>query len=107
MPLWLTTLREDAVTGGYVSAEEFDRLMNPDRMLGPDVTSNSSNWFITRLRFRNRQKNVQSKACYYLEQHRIRGVLLWNVWERLEVARALIAEPGLFTKANLKGKLHA
>lgn len=44
-------------------------------------------------------------VIYYLEQHRVRGVLLWNVWERVEAARALITEPGLFAEANLKGKL--
>ena len=35
----------------------------------------------------------------------LRGVLLWNVWEQVPVARALIAEVGPFTRENLKGRL--
>ncbi len=30
-----TTLREEAVKGGYVDAERFDRLVRPERMIGP------------------------------------------------------------------------
>jgi fumarate hydratase class II len=31
-----TTLREEAVGGGYVTAEEFDRIVDPRKMLGPE-----------------------------------------------------------------------
>jgi fumarate hydratase, class II len=31
-----TTLREEAVKGGYVTAEEFDRLVDPGKMIGPE-----------------------------------------------------------------------
>jgi len=44
---------------------------------------------------------------YYLQNTRVRGVLLWNVWEQVEAARQLIAEPGPFTSQNLKGRLPA
>ena len=44
-------------------------------------------------------------VIYYLQQNRVRGVLLWNVWDRVDAARALIAEPGPFTPADLKGRL--
>jgi len=44
-------------------------------------------------------------VIYYLQQNRVRGVLLWNVWDRVDAARALIAEPGPFAPADLKGKL--
>jgi 3-phenylpropionate/trans-cinnamate dioxygenase ferredoxin reductase component len=44
-------------------------------------------------------------VIYYLKDNRVRGVLLWNVWGQVEAARALIAEPGPFTKENLKGRL--
>lgn len=44
-------------------------------------------------------------VVYYLQQDRVRGVLLWNVWDRVDAARALIAEPGPFTAENLKGRL--
>ena len=32
-----TTLREEAVKGGHVSAEEFDRLVDPRKMIGPEA----------------------------------------------------------------------
>ncbi|MEN6458539.1 MAG: FAD/NAD(P)-binding oxidoreductase [Thermoguttaceae bacterium] len=42
---------------------------------------------------------------YYLGDGRVRGVLLWNVRERVDAARQLIAERGPFTKADLRGRL--
>ncbi len=44
-------------------------------------------------------------VVYYLENQRVRGVLLWNVWEKVEAARALIAQPGPFQPQDLKGRL--
>lgn len=44
-------------------------------------------------------------VIYYLKDDRVRGVLLWNVWGQIDAARALIAEAGPFTAANLKGRL--
>lgn len=44
-------------------------------------------------------------VIYYLQNGRVRGVLLWNVWEQVEAARQLIAEPGPFTGKDLKGRL--
>ena len=44
-------------------------------------------------------------VVYYLGQERVRGVLLWNVWNKISRARQLIAEPGPFKladKAQLK-----
>ena len=32
-----TTLREEAVGGGYVSAEEFDKIVDPRKMIGPEA----------------------------------------------------------------------
>jgi len=46
-------------------------------------------------------------VVYYLQDKRVRGVLLWNVWNQVEAARQLIAAPGPFTAANLKGRLPA
>jgi NADPH-dependent 2,4-dienoyl-CoA reductase/sulfur reductase-like enzyme len=46
-------------------------------------------------------------VIYYLRNGRVRGVLLWNVWEQVKAARQLIAEPGPFTVENLKGRLPA
>jgi len=44
-------------------------------------------------------------VVYYLADERVRGVLLWNVWDTVPKARELIAEPGPFTPADLKGRL--
>ncbi len=46
-------------------------------------------------------------VVYYLEKGRVRGVLLWNVWDQVPAARQLIAEPGPFTAADLQGRLPA
>jgi NADPH-dependent 2,4-dienoyl-CoA reductase/sulfur reductase-like enzyme len=44
-------------------------------------------------------------VIYYLQNKRVRGVLLWNVWGQVDAARALIAEAGTFGPENLKGRL--
>jgi NADPH-dependent 2,4-dienoyl-CoA reductase/sulfur reductase-like enzyme len=44
-------------------------------------------------------------VIYYLEDSRVRGVLLWNVWGQVDAARALISETGPFAPNNLKGRL--
>jgi NADPH-dependent 2,4-dienoyl-CoA reductase/sulfur reductase-like enzyme len=44
-------------------------------------------------------------VLYYLKEGRVRGVLLWNVWKRIEAARQLIANPGPFTPETLISKL--
>jgi 3-phenylpropionate/trans-cinnamate dioxygenase ferredoxin reductase component len=46
-------------------------------------------------------------VVYYLRDGRLRGVLLWNVWEQVDAARKLIAEPGPFRADSLKGRLPA
>lgn len=44
-------------------------------------------------------------VVYYLRDGRVRGVLLWNVWERVDAARELIARPGPIDPRDLKGRL--
>jgi hypothetical protein len=44
-------------------------------------------------------------VVYYMQAGRVRGVLLWNVWGQVDAARHLIAEPGPFQPADLKGRL--
>jgi NADPH-dependent 2,4-dienoyl-CoA reductase/sulfur reductase-like enzyme len=46
-------------------------------------------------------------VVYYLSDGRVRGVLLWNVWDQVDAARALIKENGPFTAESLKGRLPA
>ena len=44
-------------------------------------------------------------VVYYLDGGRVRGVLLWNVWDQVDAARALIAAPEPVDPASLKGRL--
>jgi 3-phenylpropionate/trans-cinnamate dioxygenase ferredoxin reductase subunit len=53
------------------------------------------------------KEKYQEGVVYYLEEGRVRGVLLWNVWNQVDAARALIAEPGPFRPEQLKGRLPA
>lgn len=44
-------------------------------------------------------------VIYYLQNGRVRGVLLWNVWGQVDAGRKLIAEPGPFKPSQLKGRI--
>jgi NADPH-dependent 2,4-dienoyl-CoA reductase/sulfur reductase-like enzyme len=44
-------------------------------------------------------------VVYYMSRGRVRGVLLWNTWGKVDEARALIAQPGPFTAKELRGRL--
>ncbi len=51
------------------------------------------------------EEPYQKGVLYYRRDGRVAGVLLWNTWGQLDAARALIAEPGPFSSADLKGRL--
>jgi len=40
-----------------------------------------------------------------LEEGRVRGVLLWNVWKQVDNARALMLEKGPFKAEDLMGRI--
>jgi 3-phenylpropionate/trans-cinnamate dioxygenase ferredoxin reductase subunit len=44
-------------------------------------------------------------VIYYLAEGRVRGVLLWDVWDTVPAARALINETGPFNSTNLNNRL--
>jgi len=44
-------------------------------------------------------------VLYYMDDGRVRRVLLWNVWDKVEAARALMKEEGPFKEEDLKGKI--
>ncbi len=46
-------------------------------------------------------------VIYYLKQSRVKGVLLWNVWEQVEAARSLIAARQELQPQDLIGRLPA
>lgn len=45
-------------------------------------------------------------VVYYLKEGHVRGVLLWNVWDQVNAARALIASKATFKRDELLGKIH-
>lgn len=51
------------------------------------------------------QEPFKKGVIYYLDNHRVRGVLLWNVWNQVDKARALLMEEGPFSAANVQGKI--
>lgn len=51
------------------------------------------------------QEPNQKGVIYYLDDGRVRGVVLWNVWGQKDAARNLIAEPGPFKVQDLKGRI--
>ena len=53
------------------------------------------------------EEPFQKGVVYYMRQGRVRGVLLWNVWDQVPHARQLIAEAGPFRHGDLKGRLPA
>ena len=46
-------------------------------------------------------------VVYYLANGRVRGVLLWGIFGKVDEARALIADAGPFTAEKLKGRIKA
>jgi NADPH-dependent 2,4-dienoyl-CoA reductase/sulfur reductase-like enzyme len=57
--------------------------------------------------FEDWKEPFREGVVYYLERRSVRGVLLWNVWNQVDAARALIAEPGPIDSTSLKGRLPA
>ena len=50
-------------------------------------------------------ENFQKGVIYYLNDGRVRGVVLWNVWKQVDNARALMMEQGPFKAEDLMGKI--
>ncbi|MFX1601500.1 MAG: NAD(P)/FAD-dependent oxidoreductase [Promethearchaeota archaeon] len=48
---------------------------------------------------------LEEGVVYYLKEGRVQGILLWNVWEKMDEARELIAEPGPFAPEDLKNRI--
>lgn len=51
------------------------------------------------------QEKYKKGVVYYLQEGKVRGVLLWNVWGQVPLARDLIASAETFKSETLKGKL--
>ncbi|MGH6819555.1 MAG: FAD-dependent oxidoreductase, partial [Methylocella sp.] len=51
------------------------------------------------------KERFHTGVLYYLDNQRVRGVLLWNVWGKVDEARALIAASETVVAAALKGRI--
>ncbi len=51
------------------------------------------------------KEQFNTGVLYYLDKQRVRGVLLWNVWGKVDEARALIAAGETVTAAALKERI--
>ncbi len=51
------------------------------------------------------QDGFNKGVVYYLSDGRVRGVLLWNVWDQLDAARELMQEKGPFEEKDLIGRI--
>lgn len=51
------------------------------------------------------QEPCRKGVVYYLQQGRVRGVLLWNTWEQVPAAAELIAEKGMHSQETLLGRI--
>ncbi|MGH7584315.1 MAG: NAD(P)/FAD-dependent oxidoreductase [Gemmatimonadales bacterium] len=49
----------------------------------------------------------QSGVVYYLAKQRVRGVVLWGIFGKVDAARALIADPAPVTAQSLRGRIVA
>ena len=55
--------------------------------------------------FSDWEEPFKKGVVYYLDDGRVRGVLLWNVWEKVDEARELMREKGPFTAEDLRGRI--
>jgi NADPH-dependent 2,4-dienoyl-CoA reductase/sulfur reductase-like enzyme len=55
--------------------------------------------------FSDWEEPFKKGVVYYLDDGRVRGVLLWNIWEKVDEARALMKEKGPFTAEGLRGRI--
>lgn len=51
------------------------------------------------------QSEFEKGVLYYLEDNRVRGVLLWNVWDKIDQAREVISMPAPVKKDQLIGRI--
>jgi 3-phenylpropionate/trans-cinnamate dioxygenase ferredoxin reductase component len=51
------------------------------------------------------QERFRKGVVYYLKQGLVRGVLLWNTWNRVETARELIMKKQQLSRSSLIGRI--
>jgi len=53
--------------------------------------------------FADWKEQFKEGVIYYLNADKIRGVLLWNVWDQVNYASCLITQGESYTTEKLKG----
>ena len=51
------------------------------------------------------QEEFHEGVIYYLDQNRVRGVILWNIWDQVDSARKIIAQKDLKQSSDVIGLL--
>ena len=51
------------------------------------------------------QKEYEKGVLYYLEDNRVKGVLLWNVWDKVDQAKETMALPAPVKSGQLLGRI--
>jgi len=49
------------------------------------------------------QEKYKKGVLYYLDNSQIKGILLWNVWDKMDAARAIIVQQKTFNADKLQG----
>ena len=57
--------------------------------------------------FADWEEPFRKGVVYYLKDHKLRGVLLWNTWGQLDAAREMIANEDNLSAATLKDRLRS
>ncbi len=55
--------------------------------------------------FSDWQEPFKKGVVYYLSNGKVRGVLLWNVWDSIDKARELVSQSGLVNASDLKNRI--
>ena len=57
--------------------------------------------------FADWEEPFRKGVVYYLKNHKVRGVLLWNTWGQVDAAREMILEGDTFSVSALKDRLQS
>ncbi len=56
--------------------------------------------------FADWKKENDTGVIYYLKDQKIKGVMMCNIWEKVEAARELVRKSEVMTNKNLQGLIH-
>ena len=102
----MTTYQYLIIGGGMTAAAAVDGIREVDStgsigLIGEELDAPYDRPPLSKALWKGKPLDI----IYYLQNSRVRGVLLWNVWDQVEAARHLIADAGPFTAKDLKGRI--